>query len=63
MEETSSDNELSDWQRDDMDNVGRMTRSSDKVDKRLVEIYRIRKAQELGLHMGFKNPAGKKNYS
>ena len=63
LEETSSDNELSDWQRDDMDNVGRMTRSSDKVDKRLVEIYRIRKAQELGLHMGFKNPAGKKNYS
>ena len=63
LDDTSSDNELSDWERDNMDYVGKMTKSSDKVDKRLVDLYRMRKAQELGLHMGFANPAAKKSYS
>lgn len=44
MEETSSDAELSDWQRDSMDYVKLMTQSTNKVDSRLIELYRIRKA-------------------
>lgn len=53
LEETSSDNDLSDWQRDNMDYVKKMTDSNNKVDKKLLNLYRIRKAHQLGIHLGF----------
>jgi hypothetical protein len=53
LDETSSDSELSDWQRDNMDYAKNMTMSVDKVDERLINIYRIRKAHQMGIHLGF----------
>ena len=44
LDETSSDRELSDWQRDEMDYAKRMAQSSNIIDKRLIGIYRLRKA-------------------
>ena len=44
LEETSTDNELSDWQRDNMEYVKKMTESNNKVDLKLLNLYRIRKA-------------------
>ena len=52
LEETSSDAELSDWERDDMHYVERMFESSNKVDQRFIDLYKIRKAQQLGIHIG-----------
>ena len=60
MEETSSDNELSDWQRDKMNLAENMVESHNRVDQRLIDIYRIRKAHQIGINFGFNNPgAGK----
>jgi hypothetical protein len=42
FDETSSDDELSDWQRDDMIYVKRMMQSSNKVDARLLNLYKVR---------------------
>lgn len=44
LDDTSSDSELSDWQRDNMEYAKNMTMSTDKVDERLINVYRIRKA-------------------
>ena len=44
MEETSSDEELSDWHRDNMDYAKTMTESGCKIDARLINLYRIRVA-------------------
>ena len=44
LEETSSDDDLSDWQRDKMDLAEIMVKSDNRVDQRLIDIYRIRKA-------------------
>lgn len=52
LEETSSDAELSDWGNDDMHYVKRMFESSNKVDKRFIDMYKIRKAHQLGIHFG-----------
>ena len=41
-QETSSDNELSDWQRDDMIYVKRMITSTSETDKRLLDLYTVR---------------------
>ena len=60
MEETSSDDDLSDWQRDKMDFAEIMVESENRVDQRLIDIYRIRKAHQIGINFGFNNPgAGK----
>ena len=56
LEETSSDQELSDWQRDNMTYAERMTKSDNKVDNRLINLYRIRKAHQTGIRLGFNNP-------
>ena len=56
LEETSSDQDLSDWGRDDMKFAERMTKSTNKVDNRLINLYRIRKAHEKGLQYAFNNP-------
>ena len=61
LEETSSDNELSDWQRDNMAYAKRMAQSSNTVDQRLLNFYRIRKAHQKGIHLGFDNPLAKNN--
>ena len=53
LDETSSDSELSDWQRDNMEYAKNMTMRVDKVDGRLINIYRIRKAHQMGIHLGF----------
>ena len=45
LEETSSDDELSDLQgKDTMDYAKNMTLSDNKIDERLINLYRIRKA-------------------
>lgn len=44
LDETSSNNDLSDWQRDDMIYVKRMMKSSNKTDQRLLKLYKVRKA-------------------
>lgn len=48
MEDTSSDEELSDVERNVDQLVEGLTRSQDKTDKRFVNIYRLRMAQENG---------------
>ena len=53
LDETSDDAELSDWGNDDMHYVKRMFESSNKVDQRFIEMYKVRKAHELGIHIGF----------
>ena len=53
FEETSGDEELSDWQRDDMVYAKRMKQSSNRIDQRLINIYKIRRAQQLDIHLGF----------
>jgi len=53
MDETSSDDELSDWQRDDMIYVKRMMQSSNKTDQRLIKLYKVQKANKDGIHLGF----------
>lgn len=44
FEKTSDDDELSDWQKDEMNYAQSMANSKDKVDKRLIDLYLIRKA-------------------
>ena len=55
FDQTSSDNELSDWQRDDMVYVKRMIQSSDSTDKRLLDLYKVRQANNAGVNLGFTN--------
>ena len=52
LDETSSDSDLSDWQNDNMDYAKRMVLSSSKVDARLINLYRLKKAKHLGIHIG-----------
>ena len=59
LDETSSDAELSDWQKDNMQYVKKMAQSSSKVDNKLINLYRIRKAHSMGIHLGFNNPQSK----
>ena len=42
---TTSDAQLSDWQREDMTFTKKMTLSQDPFDKRLVQLYKIRRAE------------------
>ena len=43
-DETSEDEELSDWQKDNMDYAGKMMASTNKVDQRLINLYIFKKA-------------------
>lgn len=56
LDETSQDSELSDWQVDNMDYAKRMVKSSNRVDERLINLYRLKIADHLGIHIGLKNP-------
>ena len=42
---TSSDAELSDWKREDMTFTTRMTHSNNPSDKRMINLYKIRRAE------------------
>ena len=53
LEETSDDSDLSDWQRDDMTHMQEMFTSSNKVDQRFIDLYKVRKAHQLGVKIGF----------
>ncbi len=53
LDESSSDDELSDWQRDDMIYVKRMMQSSNKVDARLLRLFKVRQADKFNIHLGF----------
>ena len=52
--DTSSDNELYDEQKDDnLDYVKQITMSNDPVDKKLIDMYRIRRANLKGIDLGY----------
>ena len=53
LEETSDDKDLSDWEREDMRNMQHMFTSSNKVDQRFIDLYKVRKAHQLGVKIGF----------
>lgn len=53
LDETSSDNELSDWQHDDMGYVKRMISSTNQTDKRLLNLYKVKQASNAGVNLGF----------
>ena len=55
FEDTSSDSELSDWQKDNMAYAEKMTASKEEVDKRLINLYMIMKADQMGHFFGFNN--------
>ena len=42
---TSSDAELSDWNKDAMNFTNRMTTSKDTIDKRMINLYKLRRAE------------------
>ena len=49
LEETSSDQELSEPLNQDENYTAKMIKSQDKVDKRLVNLYKLRKAEQHGI--------------
>ena len=55
FEDTSSDQDLSDWQKDNMDYARRMAASNGEVDKRLINLYLFKIAQQKGVNFGFNN--------
>jgi len=55
LEETSSDEELSDWQNDDMAYVKRMMESKNPSDQRLLKLYQVKQANLHDIKIGFKN--------
>ena len=54
-ENTSSDAELSDWQRDNMAYAQEMANSKDQADKRFINLYLIRKADQKNIRFGLSN--------
>ena len=53
LEETNTgDDDLSDWQKDNMDYAKLMIKSSDKVENRLNNLYKVRKAHQMGYSLG-----------
>ena len=55
LDETSSDDELSDWQQDDMVYIKRMIKSPNETSKRLLNLYKVRQAHNAGVNLGFQN--------
>ena len=52
---TSPDDELSDWQRDTMAYAKQMANSQDPIDKRFINLYLVRKADQKNIHFGLQN--------
>ena len=53
--DTSSDNEMYDEQKDDnLDYVKQIALSNDPVDKKLIDMHRIRRANLKGINLGYK---------
>ena len=53
-EETSKNEEqLSDWGMDDFRYAQKLVQSKDVVDRRLIDLYMIKKAHEKGVYYGF----------
>ena len=48
-----SDEELSDWQADKMDYARRMVYSDRRADRRFINMYLVRLAQQQGIKFGF----------
>ena len=59
---TSSDDNHSDWQQDNMDYATKMIKSRDKVDRRLIDLYMLKRADQAGLHLGFNNEVISKSH-
>ena len=55
FEETSDDEELSDWGMDDQKYIDKLAKSEEKVDQRLIDLYMIRVAHQKGLQFVFEN--------
>ena len=55
LDKTSSDNQLSDWQRDDMVYVKHMMKSPNETSKRLLNLYKVRQAHDAGVNLGYQN--------
>ena len=53
MEDMSVDEELSDWQDDNMIYVKRIIHSSNEVDARLLKLYKVCQADNSHIHLGF----------
>lgn len=51
MDGTSSDAELSDWGKQDMHFTSQVTQSKQTVDRRLIDIFRLRLAERAGESM------------
>ena len=54
-EDTSFDDELSDWQRDSMNYAKQLAASRNPIDKRFIDLYVCRKMEEEGVSLGFQN--------
>ena len=52
-EETSFDDELSDWQRDSMNYAKQLAASTNPTDKRFIDLYLCRKMGAEGVSLGF----------
>ena len=52
---TSSDEELSDWQRDNMNYAQKMATSKDPIDRRFINLYIYRKATQKSIRFGLEN--------
>ena len=46
FEDTSDDEELSDWGKDDLHYANQLIKSKDKVDKRLVDIHMLKMSHQ-----------------
>ena len=45
-----------------MDSATKMIKSHDKVDRRLIDLYMIKRAAQGGLHLGFNNEVISKSH-
>ena len=61
-DESSSDNQENefDWKNDKMKYIRLMSRSKNKVDQRLLNMFKIRKSAQIGIKMGFQVPTKSK---
>ena len=45
-----------------MDYATKMIKSNDKVDRRLIDLYMLKRADQAGLHLGFNNEVISKSH-
>ena len=48
---TSTDEELDDTQHDELNQINKMLHSGSKVDRRLIELFKVRRADQMGISM------------